>query len=202
MTPCNDSHENNSSEPSGRTLRHAFRKNASCILRRPPADQGGIEPATRRFRDANHETTPADQFEQQKSQRVARAPQKSQKTSSFCTSATPIPAEGCAGTAEIAKKPCTSTTPDPRRGSRGHVGNHKNPLVFVPRPRRSPQRVARACWKSEKTMGFCTSTTPIPAEGRASMLEIAKTMGFCTSTTPIPAEGRFSCSVVGTTPPP
>ena len=27
-------------------------------------------------------------------------------------------------------------------------------------------------------------------------------MGFCTSTTPIPAEGRFSCSVVGTTPPP
>ena len=24
MTPCNDSHENNSSEPSGRTLRHAF----------------------------------------------------------------------------------------------------------------------------------------------------------------------------------
>ena len=27
MTPCNDSHENNSSEPSGRTLRHAFGKN-------------------------------------------------------------------------------------------------------------------------------------------------------------------------------
>ena len=26
MTPCNDSHENNSSEPSGRTLRHAFGK--------------------------------------------------------------------------------------------------------------------------------------------------------------------------------
>ena len=28
MTPCNDSHENNSSEPSGRTLRHAFGKKA------------------------------------------------------------------------------------------------------------------------------------------------------------------------------
>ena len=28
MTPCNDSHENNSSEPSGRTLRHAFGKNS------------------------------------------------------------------------------------------------------------------------------------------------------------------------------
>ena len=27
MTPCNDSHENNSSEPSGRTRRHAFGKN-------------------------------------------------------------------------------------------------------------------------------------------------------------------------------
>ena len=26
MTPCNDSHEKNSSEPSGRTLRHAFGK--------------------------------------------------------------------------------------------------------------------------------------------------------------------------------
>ena len=34
---------------------------------------------------------------------------------------------------------------DPRRGSRGHVRNRKKPWVFAPRPRRSPQRVARAC---------------------------------------------------------
>ena len=76
-------------------------------------------------------------------------------------------------------------------------GNRKKPWVFAPRPRRSPQRVARACWKSQKTMGFCTSTTPIPAEGRAGMLEIAKkAMGFCTSTTPIPAEGRASTAEI------
>ena len=31
MTPCNDSHENNSSEPSGKTLRHAFGKKTKDI---------------------------------------------------------------------------------------------------------------------------------------------------------------------------
>ena len=103
-------------------------------------------------------------------QRVARAPQKSQKTMGFCTSTTPIPAEGRASTAEIAKKNmdfCTSTTPipaegrastaeiaknheflhldhaDPRRGPRGNFRNRQKPRFFAPRPRRSPQRVAR-----------------------------------------------------------
>ena len=86
-------------------------------------------------------------------QRVA---QKSQKTSSFCTSTTPIPTEGRAGMLEIAKNHgfLHLDHADPRRGSRGHVGNRK------------------------KTMSFCTSTTPIPAEGRAGMLEIAKNHGF------------------------
>ena len=40
---------------------------------------------------------------------------------------------------------------------------------------------------SHGTIG--TSTTPIPAEGRAGMLKIAKTISCCTSTAPVPAEG-------------
>ena len=152
-------------------------------------------PGRNRTRDppvpgAGARTTPEDQFEQQ----------KLQKTSSFCTSTTPIPAEGRAGTLEIAKnhgflhldhadarrgsrehvrnrkKP--RVFPPRRRGSREHVRNRKKPWVFAPRPRRSPQRVARAPQKSQKTMGFCTSTTPIPADGRASSAEIAKNLEF------------------------
>ena len=80
----------------------------------------------------------------------------------------------------------------PRRVARAPQKSQKKPRVFAPRPRRSPQRVARAPRKSQKNMGFCTSTTPIPAEGRASTAEIGKNLGFCTSTTPIPAEGRAS----------
>ena len=64
---------------------------------------------------------------------------------------------------------------DPRRESRGNFRNRKKPWVFTPR---SPQRVARAPQKSQKTSSFCTSTTPIPAEGRASMLEIVKNLEF------------------------
>ena len=106
-----------------------------------------------------------------------------EKTMGFSTSATPIPAEGRASMLEIAKTHgfLHLDHADPHRGSRGNFRNRKKPSVFAPRPRRSPQRVARAPQKSQKTTGFC---------------------GFCTSTTPIPAEGRFSCSVVGTTPPP
>ena len=166
-------------------------------------------------------------------QRVARAPQKSQKTMGFCTSTTPIPAEGRASMLKIAAKKhgfLHLDHADPRRGLREHRRNRKKhleffaprprrfpqkvarapqksqkttrvfaprprrspqrvarapqksqkkPWVFAPRPRRSPQRVARAPQKSQKTMGFCTSTTPIPAEGRASMLKIAaKKHGF------------------------
>ena len=165
---------------------------ASCDARPRTREESNPRPAGSGSRRANHETTPEDQFE------------KSQKTSTFCTSTTPIPAEGCASTAEIAKNleflhldhadPRRGRGPqksqkkhgflhldhaDPRRGSRGHDGNRKKPRVFAPRPRRSPHRVARACWKPQKkTMGFCTSTTPIPAQGRAGMLEIAKNHGF------------------------
>ena len=48
--------------------------------------------------------------------------------------------------------------------------------------------------KSEKTMGFCTSITPIPCAGTAEIAK--KTMGFGTSTTPIPAEGRASTAEI------
>ena len=90
------------------------------------------------------------------SRRGLREHRRNRKKSSFCTSTTPIPAEGCASRAEIAKKP----------------------RVIAPRPRRSPQRVARAGQKSQKTSSFCTSTTPIPAEGCASRAEIAKNLEF------------------------
>ena len=118
-------------------------------------------------------------------QRVARAPQKrqkktnkkQQKTSSFCTSTTPILAEGRAGRSEIAKKN----------------------RVFVPRPRRAPQRVHPRTAKTQKILeflhldhadprrtsrrnrkkpSFCTSTTPIPAEGPAGTARIAKNFKF------------------------
>ena len=115
-----------------------------------------------------------------------RATQKRQKkTLTFCTSTTPIPAEGRAGTARITKKPrvfaprdreraradrnrkktssfCASTTQrvHPRAAKTQKTSN------YAPRPRRSRQRVARADQKSQKTWSFCASTTPIPAEGR------------------------------------
>ena len=62
----------------------------------------------------------------------------------FCTSTTPMPAEGRASTAEIAKKTmgfCTSTTPIPAVGRASRLEIAKKPWVFAPRPRRSPQRV-------------------------------------------------------------
>ena len=98
----------------------------------------------------------------------------------FCTSTTPIPAEGRAGTLEIAKNLefLHLDHADPRLRSREQVKHRKNPRVFAPRPRRSPQRVARAPQKLQKNMGFCTSTTPIPSEGRASRLNIAKNLEF------------------------
>ena len=134
---------------------------ASCDARPRTREESNPRPAGSGSRRANHETTPEDQFEQQ----------KSQKTMGFCTSTTPIPAEGCASIAEIAKNHgfLHLDHADPRRGSREqvrnrkkkhgflhldhadsrrglreHRRNRKKPWVFAPRPRRSPQRVARA----------------------------------------------------------
>ena len=73
---------------------------ASCDARPRTREESNPRPAGSGSRRAHHETTPEDQFEQQKSQkprvfappprrfpqRVARAPQKSQKTMGFCRS--------------------------------------------------------------------------------------------------------------------
>ena len=121
---------------------------AACEARprtRGESNPGSAGPGSRR---ANHETTPEDQLEPNKTsktprafaprprrspQRVARAKTKSHKNPSFCTSTTPIPAEGRAGPSKIAQQLefLDLDHANPRRGSRG-------------RPRRSPQRVARA----------------------------------------------------------
>ena len=111
---------------------------ASCILRRPPADQGGIEPATRRKASSNNKSRKKPRVfaprPRRFPQRVSRAPQKLQNTSSFCTSTTPK--------SQKSLEFLHLGHADPRRGN---FRNRKKPRVFVPRPRRSPQRVARAC---------------------------------------------------------
>ena len=65
----------------------------------------------------------------------------------------------------------------------------------------TPQRVARAPQESQKTSSFCTSTTPIRAEGRAADQRSQQTSSFCTSTTPIPAERCQARALVAQTPP-
>ena len=157
-------------------------------------EESNARPRDCRSRRAHHETTSKSHFASNKIARrhkesastrtisAARARQhanprrgsRSQKTSSFCTSTTPIPAEGCAGRQKSQNSFCTSTTPIPAEGSSARRKNEKKTRVFAPRPRRSPQRVARAGHKSQKTSSFCTSTTPIPAEGRAGRSEIAE----------------------------
>ena len=101
----------------------------------------------------------------------ARTAEIAEKNSSFCTSTTPIPAEGCVrALADIAKtleflhlhhpnprrrsRACRKNRKnleclhlnhaDPRRGSRAYRRNRKKKEtgVFAPRPRRSPHRVA------------------------------------------------------------
>ena len=91
--------------------------------------------------------------------------------------------------------------------------SRKKPRVFAPRPRRSPQRVARALQKSQKNHGFLHLDHADPRRGsrghvenrkkpwvfaprpRRSPQRVARACrksekGSCTSTTLIPAEGR------------
>ena len=99
------------------------------------------------------------------------------KTLSFCTSTTPIPAEGCASTVEIAKNLefLHLDHADPRRGLRGHRRNcKKKPWVFAPRPRRSPQRVARA----SKNHGFLHLDHADPRRGSRGHVGNRKNHGF------------------------
>ena len=102
---------------------------------------------------------------------------KCKESSTSCTTTTPIPAEGSRAPQKSHKKTWVFA-PRPRRSPQRVARAPKKTMVFAPRPRRSPQRVARAPQKSQKqSMGFCTSTTPIPAEGRART-EIAKILEF------------------------
>ena len=143
---------------------------ASCDARPRTREESNPRPAGSGSRRANHETTPEDQFEQQ----------KSAKTLSFCTSTTPIPAEGRASRLNIAKNHgfCTSTTPIPAEGRASRLNIAKN-HEFLHLDHADPRRGSREHRRNhKKTMGFCTSTTPIPAEGRASSAEIAKKHGF------------------------
>ena len=103
---------------------------------------------------------------------------KRQKRRLFCTSTTRIPAEGRAGTAKTRQKPrlfCASTTPVSAEG-RAVISKNKTNRLFAPRPRRSPQSVARAHQKTPKKTSFGTSTTPISAEGRAGISKNVKNL--------------------------
>ena len=101
-------------------------------------------------------------------------------------------AEGCAGKLKIAKNHEFSRVDQPkvRRGSRGRFENRKKPRVFEGRPAQSPQRVARAIWKSQKTTSFRRSTSPKSAEGCASDLKIAKNHEFLKVGGPKPRQGH------------
>ena len=69
---------------------------------------------------------------------------------------TPIPAEGRAGTARIKK------TPIPAEG-RGQIRNRKKKTEFLHLDHAGPAGRSEI---AKKTLSFCASTTPIPAEGR------------------------------------
>ena len=87
-------------------------------------------------------------------------------------------------------------THDLRRGSIRECQNRKKPRVFAPRPRRSPQRVARAPpkknKKTQKTSSFLhLDHADLRRGSHGHIKKRVKTLSFCTSTTPIPAEGRI-----------
>ena len=128
----------------------------------------------------------------QSPQRVTRAISKSQKTTSFRRSTSPKSAERRAGDLKIAKNHEFSKVDQPkvRRGSRGQFENRKKPRVFKGRPAQSPQRVARAISKSQKTTSFRRSTSPKSAEGRAGDLKIAKNHEFLKVGGPKPRQGH------------
>ena len=83
--------------------------------------------------------------------RGSRAHRRNRKMSLvFLSSTTRISAEGRARLAEIVKSPqfLNLDHANLRRGSRAACRNRKKSPVFEPRPRESPQRVARGLQKS------------------------------------------------------
>ena len=92
-----------------------------------------------------------ERFDAHDLRRWSRAHRRNRKkVLNFLTSTTRISAEGCARTAEIVKSPqfLNLDHANLRRGSRAHAKNRKKSSVFEPRPRKSPQRVARGQQKS------------------------------------------------------
>ena len=87
--------------------------------------------------------------------RVVRADQKSQKTSSFCTS-TPTPAEGSSAHRKRAKSLefLHLDHPDPRRGSRGQIRNRKKILEFLHLDHADPRRGLRGQIRNRKNLEF------------------------------------------------
>ena len=153
-------------------------------------------------RRTNHETTSKGHFAS-RLRRIRTAPQrerfdtrdlrrgsrghrkKTQNTSRFCTSTTPIPAEGSSGNVKNAKTSrfCTSTTPISAEGCAAPTKTQTKPRVFAPQPRRSPQRVARAPQKKQKPRVFAPQPRRSPQRVAREHHKTQKTSSFCTSTT-------------------
>ena len=103
------------------------------------ADQGGIEPATAGLRKQARK--PRDNFQRPfREQDIARRHSEG-------TSTRAISAEGSPRLRQIRTAPQRERfdARNLRRGSRAQRRNRKKSPVFEPRPRESPQRVARAC---------------------------------------------------------
>ena len=92
----------------------------------------------------------------------------------------PVPGAGARTTRQLPRTSSNNKSrkkPRSRRGLRGHRRNRKKPWVFAPRPRRSPQRVARACWKSQKH-GFLHLDHADPRRGSLGHVGNRKNQGF------------------------
>ena len=104
-----------------------------------PRTRGESNPRPRdcESRRTNHETTSKGRFA---SKNIARRHSESASTRT-------ISAEGSPRLKQIRTAPRRERfdAHDLRRGSRAHRRNRKKSEVFEPRPRESPQRVARAC---------------------------------------------------------
>ena len=113
-----------------------------------PRTRGESNPRPRdcESRRANHETTSKGRFA---SKNIALRHSESASTRT-------ISAEGSPRLRQIRTAPERERfdTHDPRRGSRARRRNRQKPSVFEPRPRESPQRVARAPQKSSKVLSF------------------------------------------------
>ena len=129
---------------------------------------------------------------------------KTQKTSSFCTSTTPIPAEGRVRTDKNAKnlELLHLDRRSAQRAARAYQKTLKKHFEFLHLDHADPRRgFIRAPQKRKKNSSFCTSTTPIPAEGRARTDKNAKHFEFLHLDHADPRRGSHSRSLA-TSPPP